>query len=144
MRNSGFSLIELVVAVGVVGILASIAIPSYTMYVQRTNRLDAIRTMTYDAQALERCYSLQFAYTPCPAVNMPSAPSPQGYYTITVAVTAGVPNVSAPTYTVTAVPLASPQLADTACAVFTLDNTGLQQATDASSTDTTKTCWGST
>jgi type IV pilus assembly protein PilE len=138
MRKNGFSLIELMIAVGVVGILAAIAIPSYSAYMKRANRTDATRTLSYTAQALERCYSQNFNYAvaTCPIVGTSPAASPQGYYTITIAITAGPPA----TYTLTAVPVLAPQTGDTACTSFTLDSTGLQGATPAGNTQT---CWGS-
>jgi type IV pilus assembly protein PilE len=53
--KNGFSLIELMMAVAIVGILAAIAVPSYTAFVRQSNRTDAVRALTLDAQALERC-----------------------------------------------------------------------------------------
>jgi type IV pilus assembly protein PilE len=140
MKKNGFSLIELMIAVGIVGILAIIAIPSYTAYIKRANRTDATRTMSSIAQALERCYSQNFTYAGCPILVANPAASPQGYYSITIGVVAGPPQ----TYTLTAVPVLSPQTADTSCATFTLDNTGKQGATDMSASPNTQTCWGST
>lgn len=144
MNKNGFSLIELVVAVAIIGILTAIAIPSYSAYARRANRTDAVRTMTADAQALERCYSKQFTYTsPQCTVTAGAGPSQQSYYTVTITVNPAVPNVSAANYSISAVPLTSPQTSDTTCTLFTLDNAGKQFAHDSGNIDTTKTCWGS-
>ena len=135
MKENGFTLVELMIAVAIVGIITAIAIPSYTAYVLRTNRTDATRTMILDAQAFERCYSQSFTYLGCATVPVGPAPSGQGKYTITIT------NLSATTYTITATPLAAEQMGDTTCAAFTLDETATQGAMPAGNAQT---CWGST
>jgi type IV pilus assembly protein PilE len=137
VKKNGFSLIELVVAMGIVGILAAIAIPAYSSYTKTANRTDATRTMTYDAQVLERCYSQNFSYTTNCSLAAGSSTSSQGYYTITIA-------VAPSTFTITATPLKSPQTQDSACASFTVNNAGTQGATTSGGAPNTQTCWGST
>jgi type IV pilus assembly protein PilE len=137
MKKNGFSLIELVVAMGIIGILAAIAIPAYSAYTKTANRTDATRTMTYDAQALERCYSQTFTYLGCASAAAGSLASAQGYYTVTIAPTAN-------SFTITATPLKSPQTQDANCATFTLNNAGTQGATTSGGAANTQQCWGST
>jgi type IV pilus assembly protein PilE len=138
MKKNGFTLIELMITVTIVGILAAIAIPSYSAYVRRANRSDATRSLSLTAQALERCYSQFFTYAvaTCPIVATSPAASSQGYYTVTITVNAGPPE----TYSLTAVPVNPPQTNDADCTQFAVDNTGAQTSAGAA---TSKTCWGS-
>jgi len=138
LRNDGFTLVELMITVAIVGILAAIAIPSYLSYVRQANRTDATHALTVSAQALERCYSQNFTYAGCPTVSAGSTTSAQSYYTITVALT-----TNPQAYTITATPLKSPQLADSTCTSFTLNSIGQQHAVNSAGSDSTKVCWGS-
>ncbi len=61
-RRSGFSLVELMIAVAIIAILASIAFPSYTRYVQQTRRAAVMANMGEMAQWLERWYSKNNQY----------------------------------------------------------------------------------
>jgi type IV pilus assembly protein PilE len=139
MNKNGFTLVELMIAVAVVGILAAIAIPSYTQYVKRANRTDATKTITLDAQALERCYSQTFSYANCAGAPAGTLASPNGKYNVTISVPD--PAVAAPSYFIKAVPLSADQVADVACTAFTLNTAGAQGATG---TANAQTCWGST
>jgi type IV pilus assembly protein PilE len=142
LRSSGlgFSLIELMVAVAVVGIITAIALPSYRSYVLRSNRTDAIRTLSFYQQALERCYSQNFSYinaaaTPCPSAPGTPTTSTDNYYNITF------PVLAANQYTILAVPT-GPQAKDTQCASMQVSQNGAQSALDSGGVDSTQACWG--
>ena len=61
--SSGFSLIELMVAVAIVGILAAIAMPSYNNYVIRGSRAAAQTELLQLAAVQEKIYLNSNAYT---------------------------------------------------------------------------------
>lgn len=55
-KNSGFSLIELMVVVAIVGILTSIALPAYNDHVRRARAADALAQLSSYASRLEQFY----------------------------------------------------------------------------------------
>lgn len=61
-RAAGFSLIELMIVVAIVGIIASIAYPSYQRYVINSNRTAATACLVELAQFMERRFSANMAY----------------------------------------------------------------------------------
>lgn len=102
----GFTLIELMIALVVVGILAAIAIPAYTDSVRKTRRGQAKADMTEVVQVLERCFTNRNTYVGCFAGgNTLTAPldrsprtGPNVFYDLSLQ------NVTAADYTVRAVP----------------------------------------
>lgn len=62
----GFTLIELMIVLVIIGIVASIAYPSYTRYVQKSVRTDAHAGLMQAASELERCYTRTYVYSNCP------------------------------------------------------------------------------
>ncbi|WP_269471106.1 type IV pilin protein [Sulfuriflexus mobilis] len=138
-RHLGFTLIEVMITIAIIGILVAVALPSYQDQVIKTRRSDGKAALTRVAQALERCFSQNGRYTgaTCPAATgtgTPPVPPPQDseekFYKISIATTAS-------TYDLTAMPQA-PQTADTKCANLTLDQTG---AKGKSGTGTIADCW---
>jgi type IV pilus assembly protein PilE len=80
-HQQGFTLIEMLIAVAIIGIVAGIAYPSYTRYVERSLRTDAHAGLLQAASEMERCYSRQYNYTGCAITTT----SPDGNYTLSVA-----------------------------------------------------------
>ncbi|CCQ11541.1 Type IV pilus biogenesis protein PilE [Pseudoalteromonas luteoviolacea B = ATCC 29581] len=61
-RNLGFTLVELLIAIAILGILYSLAMPSYTRYMQESRRSDAQQVLVQQAAVLERLYTRQGGY----------------------------------------------------------------------------------
>ncbi|MFY0992112.1 type IV pilin protein [Halomonas sp. C05BenzN] len=77
-RAAGFTLIELMIAVAVIAILASIAYPSYTRYVERARVTDGQSGLMQAASEMERCYTVSSTY---PATGcLVTTSSPDGVY----------------------------------------------------------------
>ena len=129
--NAGMTLIELLVVVMIIGILASIAVPSYRNYIIRANRTDAKATLMATAAALERCYTQYRAYDSASCTVSANFASNDGQYQITV-----VP--AADTFALTATPQAE-QAKDTSCGNFTLTEANVR---GKSGTKTVADCWG--
>ena len=145
VQMRGITLIELITVVAIVGILTSIAVPSYTAYVRRANRAEAPAALLALGTAQEKFYlecntystAISTGATSCAGPNLQfKTTSERGYYT--VAVTAA--NANAWTATATAV-AGQPQIKDTKCRTFQLTSAGVKTSTDSSSATTTSECW---
>ena len=118
-RQPGFTLIELMITVAVVGILAAIAYPSYMDSVRASRRADAINDLSAIALAQEKWRANNATYGTLVNIWGGVTASSGGYYTL--AITAN--NAIAFTVTATAVSTRS-QNGDTGCTVFTINESG--------------------
>ncbi|NHZ62536.1 prepilin-type N-terminal cleavage/methylation domain-containing protein [Massilia sp. CCM 8694] len=127
-RSGGFTLIELIVACAVVGVLSAIAFPSYTEYVLSSHRSTAKAILSEQAQYMERYYTSKGNYTGAKELVLQSPKTGQARYVIKL------DPLAADSFSVTATPQGK-QEADK-CGTLTLDSTGSTKA----STSATN-CW---
>jgi type IV pilus assembly protein PilE len=120
--HKGFTLIELVITIAIVGILTAIAIPSYQSFVIKSNRKAAATCLMEQAQFAERYYTTNLTYvgipTPTPAAGCVADLVNSGRYTFPAPT-----GVSARTYVYTATATGA-QLQDTKCLNLTINQTG--------------------
>ncbi len=124
VNKKGFTLIELMVVVAIVGILAAVAYPSYQDSVLKSRRTDAQADMLEISSFMERFFTENNRYDQDvggTAVALPFSTSPRlgtAAYNLSVVTTAT-------SYTLSAVPQGG-QVSD-ACATLTLNQAGLQE-----------------
>ena len=63
--QKGFTLIELMIVIAIVGILAAVALPAYQNYTQRAKFTEVINATQGVKGAVETCYALAGALTNC-------------------------------------------------------------------------------
>lgn len=163
--QTGFTLIELIIAVSIIGILTIIAVPSYQQYVMRTNRTVGKTLLSDIAQREEAWFSDRKTYASLnqlyggiasagASLYVESDGSPKQSanastlyaYTLARAGSGTVANCSSLTsttsfrydYVIVATPL-NAQLRDAKCGTLCLSSTGER---GASGSDGVKGCWG--
>ena len=133
-KETGFTLIELMIVVAVVAILAAVAYPSYQTQVRKGRMGQAQADMLELAQFMERCFASNNTYMTC---NPPFNASPRmgtAYYAIDFS-----PARTRTTFTLRAVPQTAGDQDKQICGTLTLNQAGIKtfSGTGASSAQ----CW---
>jgi type IV pilus assembly protein PilE len=137
-RSKGFTLIELMIVVGILGILVAIAYPNYTEYVNRGNRSEGQALLNDAAASQERFFAQNNRYVTAAAdiaklglrgTTGTTVKSDNGKYTLTVGT-----NANDGGYTLTA----TQNFGDAACGNLSLNARGVKAN---SGTKSVEACW---
>ncbi len=133
-NNKGFTLIEVMVVIAIIGILATIALPSYQEHVRKTKRAEGKALLLEIAQLQERHftqynqYAVNFTVDTPPTSMLVNTASSNGYYNVTSIFPASS------TYRLAAVPTFS----DVTCHTLSITHLGIKAITG---TGTVAECW---
>lgn len=127
---AGFTLIELMIVVVIIGILGGFVYPLYGDYVKRANRSQIIVLMMEQAQSLERFYTRNAVYSGVKGLS-----SGNQHYHISA-------ELADHGYWLEATPRQGSAMAGDPCGSFRLAHTGMAAITQAAPGLTLQQCWG--
>lgn len=130
-KTAGFTLIELMITVAIIGILTAIALPSYQEYIAKSRRAEANAVLLEVNQYMRRYYSSNDSFTstlPSGLQNIPRGQTANPIYTVSA--TAGTTS-----FTITAAVDSAGPMANDKCGTFLLTAEGSKLNTKGSITN---------
>jgi type IV pilus assembly protein PilE len=144
-RNKGFSLVEVMIVMVIVGIIMSLGIPGYRGYLQRANRADATTALLRISAAQERFFIANGTYASnaqlagAPPAGLGIDGTERGFYNLNVLPAAG--GLATGYILIAQISPGGDQADDTDCAAFSTTERGQRRAFDGGGADNTDTCW---
>lgn len=117
-RVTGFSLLEVIMALAIVAILATLALPNYTEQMQQGRRLDAISTLLSIQVAQEKWRASHTAYATLAELGWTNGVSLDGHYRLSLT------ERTASGFMLTAQPVPGGPQQDDSCGTFAVDQRG--------------------
>lgn len=146
-NTTGFTLVEVVIVIAILGILAAVAIPAYSDHVSKSHRADAQGALIAFAQSMERMYSTNNSYcdladtggtvvSGCGDSTTPDTGTPVNFFDQvpldggTAIYDLEISAVSSTDFTVSATPVTGGYMDGDRCGTFTYSNTGAKGSGD--------------
>lgn len=140
MKRNGFTLIELMIVLAVIGILAAVAMPSYTSYLARGKIIDAVAALADYRVKMEQYFQDNRNYGSASA-SCPVVVADSKNFTYTCLVGSATPTV---TYTATATSIAGSLGSASGDYTYTVDQANTKSTTKFKGTSYSagsKNCW---
>ncbi|MBQ4833059.1 type IV pilin protein [Pseudoalteromonas sp. MMG010] len=134
-KYQGFTLLELMITVAIIGILASVALPNYTEYVKRASRAEAAAYLLDAANKEEQFFVDNREYTKVLTDLGLSDETENGHFSVEI-------DLEDTGFKITAKPIDGPVKEDTDCKTIFITDTGLRGATGDKGTSDIDYCWG--
>lgn len=131
-REKGFTLIELMIVVAVLGILAAIALPSYTQHMVKARRVAGATCLMEMAQFMERYQTTHMSYEVPGLPDTACKQEVKDHYVIETSATAKA------SYTLTATPQGTQSSKDTLCGTLSINQAGVRSVTGSAGSNVSK------
>jgi type IV pilus assembly protein PilE len=134
-HQAGFTLIEIMIVVLIIGVLMAIAYPNYQNHIIKTRRAAVAGCLVEQSHFMERYYTTNLTYVGAALPNGGCKQDLTNFYTVSIVTAA----TTARTYTVQAVPKNQQASRDTKCGTLTLNQLGTK--TESGSASGYSECW---